>query len=495
MTALDASFGFLDEGTVPPGLFCSSSPLILLDHFRVPYEVDPRLACGGVEQLQPTPSGPSLFWKRDLDGPVVAATLPGADRATPVPLFVRMLGDETIKPMLDGLGRTWKRARTLVSADGTPVASIWAAQDGSVFLPFDPNEVVESFWSERYLSTSTGRGRIGLRRGLMVAYYRTRPLLPRSVQIWLRRRFARLQGRSAFPRWPIETCLHDFFDLMFAILTGITGDLIPCIAPWPDGYTWALVLTHDVEQAEGLAAIGPVVELERAHGLRSSWNLVPRRYEINPACVSNLIDAGFEIGVHGIYHDGRDLESWSTWQRRLPIAYEAAERWNAVGFRSAALHRHADWMQSLGFDYDSSSPDTDPFEPQHGGCCTWLPFFNGRVVELPITLRQDHTLFVILGYEDESAWVAKTESLRANGGMAMIDTHPDYLLDERIFNSYARFLDRFVNDPTAWQALPREVSAWWRRRAASSLEYDGSTWQVVGPAALEGRVAFLGGSW
>ena len=71
-------------------------------------------------------------------------------------------------------------------------------------------------------------------------------------------------------------------------------------------------------------------------------------------------------------------------------------------------------------------------------------------------------------------WANKAEFLRDRGGMAMIDTHPDYLIDERIFSAYARFLDRFAEDPTAWQALPREVSAWWRRRAASWLEHDGS---------------------
>jgi hypothetical protein len=152
-------------------------------------------------------------------------------------------------------------------------------------------------------------------------------------------------------------------------------------------------------------------------------------------------------------------------------------------------------MRSLSFDYDSSSPDMDPFEPQNGGCCTWLPFFNGELVELPITLPQDHTLFVILDHPNETVWVAKAEFLRARGGMAMIDTHPDYLIDERIFQAYARFLDRFADDPAAWHALPREVSAWWRRRAASRLEHDGSTWRIVGPAALEGRVAFAGESW
>ncbi len=494
MTAIDAAFEQLDDAP-DRGLFYASSRLTVLDHFRVPYEFDPELDGGEFEQLRLSDGGPALFWKRDLDGPVVAATLLGADRVAPIPVFTRFLSDELIEPLLRDSGGTWERARIITSANGAPVASIWRAEEGSVFLPFDPNDVVESFWTERYLTTTSGHRALSLRRALLFGYYRARPLLPRPLQIWLRRRFARLQARSAFPRWPVESCLHDFFELMLAILAGITGEPVPCIAPWPNGHTWALVLTHDVEQAEGLAAIGPVVELERALGLRSSWNIVPRRYEIDPSCVSDLIEAGFEVGVHGIYHDGRDLESWSTWQQRLPIAHKSAEGWNAVGFRSAASHRHSDWMQSLNFDYDSSWPDTDPFEPQNGGCCTWLPFFNGKLVELPLTLRQDHTLFVILGHRDEAEWLAKTEFLRARGGMATIDTHPDYLIDERIFSAYARFLERFSGDATAWQALPREISAWWRRRAASWLEHDGSTWRVVGPADLEGRVTFEGRSW
>jgi hypothetical protein len=77
----------------------------------------------------------------------------------------------------------------------------------------------------------------------------------------------------------------------------------------------------------------------------------------------------------------------------------------------------------------------------------------------------------------------------------MIDTHPDYLIDQRAFAAYDRFLDRFADDETAWRALPREVSSWWRRRAASHLEYNGEAWEIVGPAASEGRVVLEEGSW
>ena len=48
---------------------------------------------------------------------------------------------------------------------------------------------------------------------------------------------------------------------------------------------------------------------------------------------------------------------------------------------------------------------------------------------------------MILGHQDETAWVDKAEFLRARGGMALIDTHPDYLIDDRIFTAYARFLE------------------------------------------------------
>ena len=78
---------------------------------------------------------------------------------------------------------------------------------------------------------------------------------------------------------------------------------------------------------------------------------------------------------------------------------------------------------------------------------------------------------------DEAAWVDKADFLRHAGGMAMIDTHPDYLIDERILSAYARFVERFADDPTAWSALPREINSWWRRRAESWLEHDGSAWR------------------
>ena len=171
-------------------------------------------------------------------------------------------------------------------------------------------------------------------------------------------------------------------------------------------------------------------------GVRSSWNLVPKRYHVDDETVAALTSAGFEVGVHGLYHDGRDLESERMLRKRLPEIRRYAERWRAVGFRSPATNRDWSLMPLLGFDYDSSFPDTDPFEPQAGGCCSLLPYFNGDLVELPITLPQDHTLFVLLGRADEATWVEKAEAIRAIGGMALLITHPDYMCSPHRMEAY-----------------------------------------------------------
>jgi hypothetical protein len=165
-----------------------------------------------------------------------------------------------------------------------------------------------------------------------------------------------------------------------------------------------------------------------------------------------------------------------------------AERWSASGFRAPATQRSAELMPRLGFDYDTSYCDVARYEPQAGGCCSWLPFFLGPVVELPITLPMDHTLFELLGHRDGSAWLEKAKFLRQRGGMALMLTHPDYLLDPARLATYEQFLGVFAGDETVWHALPREVSAWWRRRAASGIERSADGWRVVGPAAGEARV-------
>ncbi|NUR75100.1 MAG: hypothetical protein HOQ28_02285 [Thermoleophilia bacterium] len=424
------------------------------------------------------PNGRSVSW------PAAEAPGPAPERwLGEVRIFAETLPDEEGRGLLpDG---EWEPAEALLDADGRPVAHVWREAGGSVFLPFSPDAALVNLWSEAY---QAGARSAGAKRLALKAYYRARPLLPRALQIALRRRFARIQAKTAFPRWPVETAAHDLYDLVLGLLAEVAGEAVPWLGPWPAPYRWALVLTHDVELQEGCENVALLRDIELAHGLRSAWNFVPRRYDTPDETVRDLNERGFEVGVHGLYHDGRDLESRELLLERLPAMHEAARRWGATGFRSPATHRGWDLMPLLGFEHDSSYLDTDPFEPQGGGSCTWWPFPIGELVELPITLLMDHTLFVILR-RDESVWTEKTRFLRDRGGMALLITHPDYMLERERLDVYDRFLATFAGDDTMWGALPREVASWWRRRAESTIERESDgRWRVEGPAAGEARV-------
>jgi hypothetical protein len=112
-------------------------------------------------------------------------------------------------------------------------------------------------------------------------------------------------------------------------------------------------------------------------------------------------------------------------------------------------------------------------------------------VELPITLVQDHTLFDLLQYPDATLWLDKAKLLRERGGMALVLTHSDYVGNSHLGASYRRLLQEFRDDPSAWKALPRDVSDWWKRRSESRLELVDGEWEIVGPAADEARVDFF----
>ena len=326
---------------------------------------------------------------------------------------------------------------------------------------------------ERYLGA-------GGRSFALTAYYAFKPFLPRRLQLLIRRAYAHRQAAREFPAWPFEPVLVDHFkSQLSAALDASASERVAFVGLWPQRYRSACILTHDVEGVAGIESISRVLELESRYGLHSSWNFVAEGYPIPARLFDDLRTAGCEVGVHGIKHDGKLFQTRSRFAADLPKIHEYLERWNASGFRSPALHRRADWMHELGCLYDSSFPDSDPFEPQPGGCCSIWPFMFGDVVELPITLLQDHTLWEVLCRDSCELWLRKSDWLLASHGLVNINTHPDYFTTPARFAMYEEFLAHVADQPGCWHALPREVASWWKARERMSCSQDGDSAGVV----------------
>jgi len=485
-------------------VFEASRPFAFFDYFRIPYGVRESLAADVPSRI-PLPvrrlrvaaglGAPqrSLTWlgADGHQGQAWPATCPlGRYRLADSTFFSHVAVDAAVVPVLGQLGHGWRPVEQITGGTGQRCASVWQDEGGSLFLPFDFGEVMRAYWSESYQQVGHSPMALHGRAAAIRGYYLLRPALPRQLQLRLRRTFSRVQTRSSFPRWPAEDSLHALYAWLFRRLAELAGRPVPFLGLWPDGRSWALVLTHDVETDAGCRGIEMLRGPERELGYRSSWNFVPLRYQVAEETVRGLKQEGCEVGVHGLRHDGRDLGSRRLLAKRLPGMREFAERWQAVGFRSPATQRRWDLMPRLGFDYDSSYSDTDPYEPQPGGCCSYLPFFNESMVELPITLPQDHTVFAILGSADAEVWISKAQFLRERQAMVLALTHPDHAHDPRVANGYRSLLESLRGDQAGWHALPREVAAWWRQRAGSAIHRSSNGWSIDGPATASGRIQF-----
>jgi peptidoglycan/xylan/chitin deacetylase (PgdA/CDA1 family) len=337
--------------------------------------------------------------------------------------------------------------------------------------PAAPDFNPEHFLLERYAQRQEGQS------ALMRTYYAVKPLLPRPLQIAMRRRHAARRARREFPAWPIEPLLIEHERARFARRLEESGATeIPFVSYWPQERQFASIVSHDVEGPEGIANIPRVLEVERKHGIVSCWNFCAEWYEIPDGTFETVRAAGCEVGLHGILHDGKLFRDRATFEANLPKIHHYLEQWDVAGFRSPATHRNPDWMPELGCLYDGSFPDSDPFEPQAGGCCSIFPFFIDALVELPITLVQDHTLWEILGDQSIDHWIEKSEWIAANHGLIQLLVHPDYLLNDERLALYDSFLEWLsaLNREGGWHALPREVAEWWRQRAALSCARGGN---------------------
>jgi glycosyltransferase involved in cell wall biosynthesis len=312
-------------------------------------------------------------------------------------------------------------------------------------------------------------------------YYSIKPLVPLHIRFAIRRWFAVRKRRRVDGAWPI--------------MPG--SELPPEGWPgWPEGKHFALVLTHDVEGNLGLGKCDRLIELEKSLGFRSSFNLIPEgEYKVSDAMRADFHARGCEVGVHDLYHDGKLFLREHEFSTNAIRINHYLREWGAAGFRSGFMLHNLDWLHQLNVQYDASTFDTDPFEPQPQGRNTIFPFWVPRrsstnppihqssnpslqhsttalpsgYAELPYTLPQDSTLFLLLEERHPDIWFQKLDWIARHGGMALVNVHPDYMRFEgeaasphtypadfyRQFLEYARrrYKDSF------WQPLPRDLAA------------------------------------
>ena len=361
--------------------------------------------------------------------------------------------------------------------------------DGKVGLPFNPSEVIDNLRLERYAANRSSSD------WLRKIYYLFRPLTNLSLRTQIQRFNARHWQDASFPHWPVDTTVENLCEtLMLLSLQARDETSVPFVWFWPRGARGCVVMTHDVETEAGRDFCTELMNIDDSYGIKASFQIVPEeRYTTSSVLIDDIRKRGFDVAIQDLNHDGRLFDDKEEFLRRAAIVNEYAKQYHAEGFRAGVLYRRPDWYENLDFSFDMSMPNVAHLDPQRGGCCTVMPYFIGKILELPVTTTQDYSLFHILKQRSIELWKEQLELILEKNGMANFIVHPDYVIDpevKAIYENLLRHLRSLRSQNNIWFALPREVDTWWRSRSQMRVEKHGASWRVVGEGAERAALAY-----
>jgi len=366
----------------------------------------------------------------------------------------------------------------------------------TIRLPFSFAEVIQNLRFERYRSPMIAR-----REAFMLSesgrnfYHVLRKYLPFSVRRRLQRAYMGNWKHLPFPAWPVDFTVDVLHEVYLRLLMEANGvKRIPFIWFWPEGASNCLIITHDVETTEGRDFSSELMNLDESQGFKSSFQVVPQeRYEVPVGYVDEIRGRGFEFNLHDLNHDGRLYANREEFLRRAATINAFAQKYKARGFRAGSMHRNQDWYDAFEFSYDMSVPNVAHLDPMRGGCCTVMPYFVGKIVELPVTTAQDYSVFHILNDYSIELWKRQTALIRNRNGLITVLTHPDYLIESRarkVYVSLLAHLREMADHEASWCALPGDVDVWWRKRSGMNLVRSGDGWEIVGQGKERARLAY-----
>ena len=361
-------------------------------------------------------------------------------------------------------------------------------------FPFDPTDVIDNLRLERYAS----HGGSGVLRqwelSLKSIYYLVRPLMNAEIRKHIQR--ARLMGwrNLSFPRWPVDTTVEDLCEKSLLLSMEAKGiDRVPFIWFWPDGAQSCVAMTHDVETERGRDFCAELMNLDESFGIKASFQLVPEgRYEIPLAFIQAARDRGFEINVQDLNHDGNLFRNSQEFRQRARAINKYAKTHGISGFRAAVLYRNLDWYDALQFSFDMSVPNVAHLDPQRGGCCTVLPYFFGKKLEIPVTTTQDYMLFHLLNDHSIRLWEEQVRLIVARNGLVSFIIHPDYIIEKKAKGAYRDLLTHLRElrqRQKIWFALPGEIDRWWRLRHEMRIVGRDGNWRIEGEGGGRAKLA------
>jgi hypothetical protein len=276
------------------------------------------------------------------------------------------------------------------------------------------------------------------------------PVNYRAIPGPLRRAIGRGIGRmqryrqsqwASFPGWPVDLSADAAADL---------GGL-----PFQRPARTPVLLTHDIDSAEGLAnLVRWFLPIEEANGARSANYVVPCAWPIDRDLTAEIAHRGHEIGIHGYDHSNRTpFAPAAERHARLAAGAQVGAEYKTAGYRAPSLVRTKVMIEELAshYRYDSSIPTSGGLFPvPNNGCASARPWRIGTMWELPLSMPRDGSL-QFLGYSPArilSTWIRAAQLIASSGGIVCLLTHCErgFSGNPPMLKIYREFIEQIAAD-------------------------------------------------
>lgn len=260
--------------------------------------------------------------------------------------------------------------------------------------------------------------------------------------------------------------------------------------PWPGGFRAAVALTFDMDAESVMLAAdpalaertslmshqryGPVTGVPRLlwilaeRGVKATFFIPGYSAERHPDAVTQVLEAGHEIGHHGYLHEQLTGSSEADERRYLELGLKALDTVAGVrpaGYRAPwweTTERTLDLLAQYGFGYDSSLFERDvPYR---------IETPSGPLVEVPVSWALDdwekYAFWPgVTGsglIERPSAvlenWWEEVQAYEAEGSCCVLTMHPFLSGRPARARALGALLDRILERPGLWVATLGEIA-------------------------------------
>jgi|GEM_PF-3444919 len=226
-----------------------------------------------------------------------------------------------------------------------------------------------------------------------------------------------------------------------------TAFVMPPLLPVAEGNVLRVWLTQDIDTQDCWRYLPEVIALQRQYGLRSTSHVLTKGpYTLDMAYLNALREEGFEIGLHGDWHDAAiGYRSRRTIKARLAKA-KAMLGPQTFSYRAPALGVSPTLLEvlhELGFTTDSSLT----YRCFYGsGVTSAKPFrYQGSgITEVPLALQDVHILGdrVLSVEEIRTLMDVLVNAAAADDGVMVFNAHPIHIA--RHIDTYRMILEHLI---------------------------------------------------